>query len=109
MALLSAMWPMAIVKDNKDAEPRIQHTYDDVMSEEKAEDVFRCWNEDYNYILLATWIEQFTDSGERNIKCMKTYPDTWKYLKQIDFDATKNGKVVFTVREETENVHTESH
>lgn len=40
---------------------------------------------------------------------MKTYPDTWVYLKQIDFNATKNGKVIFTVREETENVHTESH
>lgn len=109
MKLLPIMWPMAIVKDNENAAPRIQDTYDGVMSKEKAEDVFRCWNEDYHYILLATWIEQFTDSGERNIKYMKTYPDTWVYLKQIDFDATKNGKVIFTVREETENVHTESH
>lgn len=109
MALLSAMWPMAIVKDNEDAEPRIQHTYDGVMSKEKVEDVFRCWNEDYHYILLATWIEQYTDRGERTVSCMKTYPDTWVYLKQIKFDATKNGKVTFTVREEQKNVHTESH
>lgn len=109
MALLSAMWPMAIVKDNENAEPRIQDTYDGVMSIDDAEFVFNCWQKHYHFILLATWIEQFTDSGERNIKCMKTYPDAWKYLKQIDFDATKNGKVIFTVREEMENVHTESH
>lgn len=42
MALLSIMWPMAIVKDNEDAEPRIQDTYNGVMSKEKAEEVFRC-------------------------------------------------------------------
>ena len=97
---ISQYWPVAIVIP-KGETPRLQYTYDPVHTLTKAEEVFLNWQNNYCYILLATWIEEHADSGEKNIIDLKTYVDSWGHLKElVIYDNTK---------EEPANVHTESH
>ena len=111
-------WPMSIVKDNENAEPRIQHTYDSVLTMIQVQKVFDCWKNDFHYIFLATWIEM-TVSEEKSILGFNTYSDTWKYLERIEIKP--NNKISYIAKdfdshwprnfhkEESENVYTESH
>ncbi len=99
MGLLQYL-PVAIVMPKGEA-PRLQYTYDSVHSLRKAEEVFLNWQNNYGYILLATWVEERTDSGEKNIINLRTYVDSWGHLKELVIDDN--------VKEEPTNVHTESH
>ena len=93
-------WPVAIVMP-KGEMPRLQYTYDSVHTLTKAEEVFLNWQNNYHYILLATWIEERTDSGEKNIIDLRTYVDSWG--RNVELVINDNAK------EEPTNVYTESH
>ena len=93
-------WPVAIVIP-KGETPRLQYTYDPVHSLTKAEEVFLKWQNNYHYILLATWVEERNDSGEKNIINLRTYVDSWGFLKKLVINDN--------AKEEPTNVYTESH
>jgi hypothetical protein len=48
-------FPMAVVMDN--GRPIQLHTYDGTYSLQKARGQFKIWQNDYNYVLLTTWIQ----------------------------------------------------
>jgi hypothetical protein len=81
--------------------PRLQYTYDSVRTLIRAEEVFLNWQNNHGYILLATWVEECTDSGEKNIIDLRTYVDSWGHLKKLAIDDN--------AKEEPTNVYTESH
>lgn len=101
-------WPVAIVMP-KGEMPRLQYTYDSVHTLTKAEEVFLNWQNNYHYILLATWIEERTDSGERNnIINFRTYVDSWGRTVKLKCK-TKKLVINDNAKEEPTNVYTKSH
>lgn len=58
---MKSYWPMAIALDKE--KPFMLFTYDSCPSIEDAKKVMKRWQNDYNYVLLSTWIHT-DDSSE---------------------------------------------
>lgn len=58
-------WPMAVAM-NCEHDPFQLFTYDSCLSINECGDVFKKWQDDYQYILLSTWID-VTDGDKRSI------------------------------------------
>ena len=73
-------WPMAVALDK--GQPIALHTYDSCMSLQETNKVFKCWQDDYNYQLLTTWIDVIED-GKRDIINHRVHVNAIGQVKKI--------------------------
>ena len=74
-------WPMAVALDNY-GKPAQLFTYDSCNSVLGASKVFKCWQNDYDYQLLTTWID-VTEDGERDIINHRCHVNNLGQVKKI--------------------------
>ena len=68
-------WPMAIAVPEGYTNPELRYTYDSCSSIEECKKVFLCWQNDYKYRLVVTWIEE--DSPKKTISNHVVHVDSF--------------------------------
>lgn len=71
-------WPMAVALDN--GKPIMLFTYDSALSIESAKSVFKSWQDNYNYVLLSSWIHTDDSSEVLEHRC---YVDSLGNVRKI--------------------------
>ena len=75
-------WPNAIVC-NEYEKPFSLHTTDSCLDLQECAKIFKCWQDDYQYKLLSTWIDVVDDDGSRNIINHRCHVNILGQVKKI--------------------------